>query len=484
MTNQTKKTRVSRRTLLKGAAALGVAGALSPMHRIAAGQDGVPRRFVFFLSGNGFDAAGLFSDETRSFIESARGTPIDESYRWGESRNRGYEHSGAGPQILSDDLSSAPYLTGLGSLASKASVVLGLSSVVTGGYHGSFHGVLSSTRSLNRRPSGMTIDAHLALLDSVRGTGDRRTPVSAIRVAVSNDFGISYTNCASGPGQPLPTIGSAAGTWDAYVGPLVSADGIARVEQRTRMLEAAAQETELQLGAAVGHSRQQLSSHQSAIAELLGNQSRFGEVISAYGGEAAPPRPTDEGNVLDRMREHAANVAFALRHGVTNVAFLGMGTSESFHGLNYGFGALNGGNHGLRHDFASNADIRRDLREVWRQEVEAFLSIARTLDSVPEGSGTMLDHTVMAYLPDNGAEHHSSAREFPVLLLGGGAIGLRSEGRSLIYPDFYDGGAGHRQLSNLWNTIGGPLAGTTLDDFGGEGANRRAAGPLEELVLS
>ncbi|MEM7607654.1 MAG: DUF1552 domain-containing protein [Myxococcota bacterium] len=380
---------LSRRALLGGALAGGALGALAPMHRLAQAMDTPARRFVFFLSGNGFDAAGLFSAETRAFAEASRGRPIDERRRWGEENGapRTYNHSADVPQILTDDLNTAPALAGLGPLAEKAAVVLGLSSTVTGGFHGSDHGVLSSTRTLGGRPGGVTIDAYLAGLPTVRGAGDARAPVAALRAGVlASSYGISYDTAAARAGQPLPTVNSAASAWDAFVGPLVSPDGVALVEQRTRMLEAASRETELQLRTApAGRVREQLESHETAIAELLGNQSRFIDVISAYDGTEAPPRPEDAGNVLDRMRAHAANVAFALRHGVTNVAVLGVGVGEAFHGFNYDFGAIVGTNHTLRHNFAANEEIRRDLREVWRQEVEAFLSIARVLEAAPEG---------------------------------------------------------------------------------------------------
>ena len=91
----------------------------------------------------------------------------------------------------------------------------------------------------------------------------------------------------------------------------------------------------------------------------------------------------------------------------------------------------------------------------------------------------MLDHTVIVYIGDNGEQHHSTASEFPVVLIGGRALGLQTNGRTLVYPGMSSDG--HRQLSNLWNTLG-YVAGEELDDFGAEGPSRRALGPLAELL--
>jgi hypothetical protein len=107
--------------------------------------------------------------------------------------------------------------------------------------------------------------------------------------------------------------------------------------------------------------------------------------------------------------------------------------------------------------------------------------MARTLADTPEesGEGSMLDHTLIVYVGDNGEQHHSSAREFPVLLIGGGALGMNAGGRTVVYPGLDD--PEHRQLSNLWNTVG-YLAGYEVDDFGSEGPSRVQQGPLHELL--
>ncbi len=65
------------------------------------------------------------------------------------------------------------------------------------------------------------------------------------------------------------------------------------------------------------------------------------------------------------------------------------------------------------------------------------------------------------------------------MLLLGGQSALATGGRTLVYPGL--GKPGHRQLSNVWNTMG-HVAGTDLAEFGGEGSLRRAPGPLAELL--
>ena len=91
----------------------------------------------------------------------------------------------------------------------------------------------------------------------------------------------------------------------------------------------------------------------------------------------------------------------------------------------------------------------------------------------------MLGPAVFVVTPDNGDQHHSPNIEWPMLLLGGAALGLNTGGRTVVYPS--EGQANHRQVSNLFNTLGW-CDGRALNDFGAEGGTRVALGPLPELL--
>ena len=74
--------------------------------------------------------------------------------------------------------------------------------------------------------------------------------------------------------------------------------------------------------------------------------------------------------------------------------------------------------------------------------MEALAGLARTLAQTPDTDGsTMLDNTAIVFVPDNGEQHHSTASDFPTLLLGGNAMGLRTDGRTVIYPGLREGTA-------------------------------------------
>jgi hypothetical protein len=86
------------------------------------------------------------------------------------------------------------------------------------------------------------------------------------------------------------------------------------------------------------------------------------------------------------------------------------------------------------------------------------------------------------YMGDNGEQHHSEAREFPLLLVGGSKLGFKTDGRSVVYPGYGD--PNNRQLSNMFNTIGHATGDATMNTFGTEGGTRIAPGPLGSEIWS
>ena len=47
-----------------------------------------------------------------------------------------------------------------------------------------------------------------------------------------------------------------------------------------------------------------------------------------------------------------------------------------------------------------------------------LVKIMETLDAIPEGSGSMMDHTLIVYTSNNADKQHTSGANWPVMLLG------------------------------------------------------------------
>ena len=149
-------TKMNRRTFLTGLGASAVAGSLARPWRARA-QAATPKRFVFVVSGNGYDAQITMSEATRGWIGDTRGYPVKEEHWWGSGYAEGYyAEDQTSTHVLSGALSGAPGLRAFESagLLDQCAMVYGLSSMVTGGGHSTGHGVLSSWRTIAGRPAG------------------------------------------------------------------------------------------------------------------------------------------------------------------------------------------------------------------------------------------------------------------------------------------------------------------------------------------
>lgn len=507
-------TRFGRRYFLAGA---GAAAASLGLGSIGSASPGRARRFVFIPTGNGYDAWITMSEMTKSYIREQGGTDPSPNRWWGAPDSAGrrgrYSESNTEVYSLEGALAGAPGLRGFESagLLDRCMMVYGLSSAVSGAFHGNQHGLLSSTRTVSRLPGGQTIDSYLEQLDCVRGVGESTTPIGAVRIgAATNGFGsgISYDLCASGRGVPLPVVTSPHAAWNAYIRPFVDGGGLSEIELRSRLLDLAARDAT----ASVAESRNPIARNQlERLRDAANTQEMNLDLMRSLVGERfgtlndrMPSMPPASLGVQEYKRFQSDVALGALISGLTNVVVLSMGAAGGW-GFRYELGPISSADstHGtFYHPFSGLSDDsdeaddqiqrRAELRMAWTLELDSVASLAAGLAATPEpnGDGSMLDNTVLVFQPDNGTDHHGNVDDFPTLLVGGENLGLRTEGRALFYPDFRGGHENRRELYNLLATLGTTLAGedseegsaTTLGASIGDANQRLAPGILPELL--
>lgn len=467
---------IKRRSLLRLIGTGAGAALLAPLlARLAsAGEPRYPR-FVFFVEGNGYEPVTVLSPSTRAALDATLAAPIDGARYW----SRRYQHTSV--IETSGDLDGAPSLQDLGPLAAKTAVLLGLSSKITGGGHTAYHGVLSSTRTAGGRPSGETIDAHLSRLPTLSGTA-----FDALRLGYASHHhypgqNLDFGTCALGPGLAAPLVRDPAQSFDMLFGALTDRPGYDRAG---RILDFAREDVSRALAAFPSSSdeRAKLEGYLTAVEENVERRRRLEAALTSIPALPGRPGARNAEDIYTVLEAQAGHIATALQGGLTNVAVLGIGTG-------YSFDTFYGADHRPRHDSHHQSDTTPALRDYIhaqsRLQLAVMIELARRLDAVPERGATLLDHTVLVYVGDNGETHHATGEEFPVVLMGGAALGLETGGRTLVYPGLDRFGDGHRQVSNVWNTLG-YLAGAELDAFGGEdllGGTRSAEGPLSELLV-
>jgi len=103
----------------------------------------------------------------------------------------------------------------------------------------------------------------------------------------------------------------------------------------------------------------------------------------------------------------------ALKSGITSVLTVGSGRGEIF-GAWKGLGVEKQG-HNLGHMEQHNNPIWVKIRQY---NSRMLVKLMTALESVPEGSGSMMDNTLIVYTSNNADKQHTNGANWPVMLLG------------------------------------------------------------------
>ena len=168
-------------------------------------------------------------------------------------------------------------------------------------------------------------------------------------------------------------------------------------------------------------------------------------------------------DIRDHMRLMCDIIALAFLTDKTRVATLLL--CRDLSGLFYPFLDVRLAHHPASHDDQSDAYER-----VSRYYVSQLAYLAKRLDSMPEGNGTVLDQSCLMFISNmwSGSQHDSS--KVP-LLLAGGLGGTLQTGRVL---DYAKEGDNHRKLCSLYLSLLNRL-GVPATQFGD------AESPLQNL---
>jgi len=487
----------SRRRFLSGLGFTAGASLLYPiMSQITAySMEAITRRVVLVVVGNGIETKCVTPDVVRQAIVDRGGRLAqDQRVHW----STGYKH--ASPIVVQDaQLGQSRGFRALGpgmgrlDLTERSALILGLSNTAAGGGHSSGYGALSAASARGPVPTAPTIDGWLGKQSIVR----QSTPFEAVRMGISDlkaEQHIGYGWSAFDASQPAPILLNVDAAYASLFGVVANPAGRLAFDKRTELLDYARGDVSAALDALPAGSleRAKLERYLASIEELRQRQDLLDASVARLG--AVNPGSPDEVDPvvnrdypLDRLAYQFKLAEAALLGQLTNVVLLGSGVGGDFDKIHYNSldpifqqdpdyrGVIN--YHSLQHGTLSNPTFVDVVYENVARHVDMAADLARALAAVPEGEGTMLDYTAIVVMSDNGDFHHSQGKEWPVLLIGGQRLGLKTDGRALVYPTVDQ--PSHRQIANLFNTLGW-AAGVELNDFGVGGATAEG-GPLPEL---
>lgn len=446
-----------RRSFLKGvslgAGATVLGPVLAQLEAHAAGSTAaLPRRVVFVVESN-----GLFPDhiQPRTLARPKNGADrlIDEPIKNHE---------------LPDPI--AP----LAPFRDRITILQGLSGRIGISDHSANYGALGA-HPANKGAMAQTIDN--ALGDALGGIH----PHVCLGIHDKPEVTVHYSLSAVAAGKPAPIQCRPELAYKGLFGSVAGGEGRQAFDLRTGLLDYMADDVKRVRGALAGEERSKLDSYLEAFESLRDRQARIDGIRAALVKHAPAPDKFKSNVETDRLAGQFDIAAAALISGLTNCVTLTSGGGGQHYITYTGLGLPIGG-HGIGHGGGVNGKTAAECRVIIRKfHAELIAGLAKKLDSVKEGDGTMLDRTLIVYMSDSGEQHHCNLREWPVLLLGnlGGAI---KGGRAIEWPKY--GAKGHRTMANLYLALL-QAAGKPRAKFGVPDPALRdldQGGPLTELL--
>ena len=382
--------RQSLKTLATGLGAAFGGSALVPgLAQAAAKVAGSPKRVIFFMQNQGFDPATCIPKSLTS-----SGTL-------------------AGHKLAEPMEALEPY-------KERMHIINGLHGKHTSPSHSAFFGALGGYRGSDGvPPSGETIDYTLSKI-----LPDTLLPHLCIGMDSLENMKAKPTVAnlsASGAGKPIFMQSNPNQLYQMLFGGISEGEIRKQHEARSSMLYNIEQ-----LAAAKGQSlptadKQRYGQYVKGFSDMNGLRERLASV-SGHLRKFAPKvddrytNPEFETDWHDCMLD--LGIA-ALKSGITSVLTVGSGRGEIF-GAWKGLGVEQQG-HNLGHMKQPDNPIWIKIRQY---NSRMLVKLMQELESVPEGSGTMMDNTLIVYTSNNADKQHTSGTNWPVVLLGnyGGAF--------------------------------------------------------------
>lgn len=422
--------RTTRRQMIKGLALGAGASLLSPiLGQIAAHAAGAParKRVIFVVQSNGMNPMHLVP-------VGKKRRPDGRSERPQNQKTEEYSIK---------DLQLHEAIEPLSAFKDRMALVQGLSGRIAVSDHSCNLGALGCFPK-DKGAMMQTVDH--AVADALPGV------FKHVGLGLSGaNSSMNYNLSAIGPGQAAPIICSPELAFKSLFGSVAEGAGQKEFDQRSNLLEFMADDVKRSRAALAGEERQKLDSYLAAFESLHARQKEIGamrDALKTHAPKLGEKLTTSTSSLILEAQFEIA--AAALIAGITNVVTLASGGGGQQFGKfpEFNIPDLHHIGHGGSYGERNFEQCFVHLRQF---HTRLIANLAKRLDSVKEGDGTMLDHTLIVYLSDSGESHHPNLHEWPVILLGNLGGKVKTGGRYVQLPTY--GAPEHRTMANLYCTL-------------------------------
>ena len=238
--------------------------------------------------------------------------------------------------------------------------------------------------------------------------------------------------------QPLPNEVNPKLAFERLFSSLPDAERAQRDQQRKSILDFVTQDSKDLIRQVSGNDVRKLDEYFSAIRDIelrIDSAEKFPPIKSP---DYAVPEEIPE-DYQEHLRLMMDLIVLAFQADVTRVTTFVLANEGS--NKPYPFVDVPDGHHYLSHHGGDEEKIEKIKRiDIFHSEQLAYF--LEKLNAIPEGDGSLLDHSMILYGSGNADGNRHSHHDLPILLAGNGCGTLKS-GRHINYPK-------ETPLNNLW----------------------------------
>ena len=409
---------LDRRTALKGVTLGAGAVVLQPfLGRLAAEARGEspPLRIIFVMQGN-----GLWPHHIQP-----KGANVGKGDRLVDLPLADLE--------LPDPLAPlAPFKKRLGIIQKLSHKVAG------GGDHGKQYGALGGF-NWHRGPFSQTIDHALA--------SAQPSPIPVVGLGIQPSAEAVFVNSVSAiaPKRPLPMVCQPDIAFQTLFGSVAEGSAGKAFNARNKLLDWARSDIKRIQSELPSMDREKLDIYLDTFEQMRSRQDKVAALRDRLKANVPAIDKFDGKLVTDRFEAQGAIAAAAIASGLTNV--VNIDASGVGYYMWKELGVQTDG-HAIGHMHPTDPQRDKLCIPIRKFHAERVADLARRLDAVKEGNGTVLDNTLIVWMSDSGEEHHGFCSEWPLVLLGNLGGRLKTAGRFLQFPTYQS--ASHRTIANFY----------------------------------
>jgi len=300
-----------------------------------------------------------------------------------------------------------------------------------------------------RKTSGTDIHAGISVDQAAASQIGDQTRIPSLELGI--EPGYRAGNCDSGYScvysatmswksatQPLPKEVNPRLAFDRMFSTEPNAAILQRDEERKSILDFVKQDSKDLIHNVSGNDARKLDEYFTAIRDIemrIASAEKFPPIENIE--YSAPEKiPAD---FQEHVRLMLDLIVLSFQTDVTRIvtfALANEGSNKTYPTIN-----ISDGHHNISHHGGDAAKIDK-IRKINIFHIEQLAYLLEKLDSVPEGEGTLLDHSMICYGSGNSDGNRHSHHDLPILLSGGGC-GTINGGRHIEYPK-------ETPLNNLW----------------------------------